>query len=210
MTNSGSPAVKPLHLGLVVTFLALFIWSAIRPHNWMTWLLEVTPFVVVLIAVLLTYNKFRLTTPVYLLIWLAGIIALIGGHYTYGQVPLFNLLKDTLNLGRNYYDRLAHFIFGLLLSLLLRELLIRKFLLPSAKTLVMFILVISLGLSALYELTEWGVAMLFGAGAEAFLGLQGDIWDTHWDMFLALCGSATGVLVLSGLHNKYLAKEVHF
>ncbi|MFZ3132185.1 MAG: DUF2238 domain-containing protein [Desulfosporosinus sp.] len=152
-----------------------------------------------------TYNRFRLTTPVYLLLCLGAIIALIGGHYTYGKVPLFNWLNDFFHLGRNYYDRFGHFVGGSVWALTIREILLRTSPLKKGKLLITIILGLALGISALYELAEWCVALILGGGAEAFLGLQGDIWDPQWDMFLELAGAIVCLFSLSSTHNRFLA-----
>lgn len=200
-------SVQPLHLFLFTIFSVVFIWSAIKPNELGTWFLEVIPVILGVILLIYTYNKFRLTTLVYLLLCFGAIIALIGGHYTYGKVPLFNWLNDYFNLGRNHYDRFAHLINGFIWALTLREILLRTTRIPKGKFLIPLILGLVLGLSAVYELVEWGVAVL-GGGAEAFLGLQGDIWDTHWDMFLAFVGAITGLLTLSKIHNRYLIQKI--
>jgi putative membrane protein len=203
-------SIKPLHLLLLIILSLVFIWSAFRPDQLSTWFLEVTPVVIGTIIVVFTYNKFRLTTPVYLFLFLGSVLVLIGGHYTYGKVPLFSWLKDSLHLGRNYYDRFGHFINGSVWALTIRELLLRTSPLRRGKLLITIVLGLALGVSALYELVEWLVAMLLGGGAEAFLGLQGDVWDTHWDMFLALSGAIICLLSFSSTHNRFLVNEISF
>ncbi|HEY8909565.1 MAG TPA: DUF2238 domain-containing protein [Desulfosporosinus sp.] len=175
-----------------------------------TWFLEVAPIILATIMIIYTYNKFRLTTPVYLLLCLGAIIVLIGGHYTYGKVPLFSWLQDSFHLGRNYYDRFAHFFNGFVCALTLREILLRTSDFRKGKLIITIILGLVLGVSALYELVEWRVAMVLGGGAEAFLGLQGDIWDTHWDMFLALAGAIVCLLSFSSIHNQFLLNEIGY
>jgi putative membrane protein len=139
---------------------------------------------------------------------LGAIIVLIGGHYTYGKVPLFNWLQDSFNLGRNYYDRFGHFVNGFVWALTLREILLRTSPFQKGKLLITVVLGLVLGVSALYELVEWGVAIVLGGDAEAFLGLQGDIWDTQWDMFLALAGAIICLLSLSSIHDQFLINEI--
>lgn len=208
MEISSLKSVRRIHFFLLIGFVIVFIWSAYKPYQLGTWFLEVTPIVLGTIIIIYTYNKFRLTTPVYLLLCLGAIMVLIGGHYTYGKEPLFNWLKDSFHLGRNYYDRFGHFVGGFVWALFGREILLRTSSFQKGKLLITIVLGLSLGVSALYELVEWCVALMLGPGAEAFLGLQGDIWDTHWDMFLALAGAIVCLLSLSSVHNRFLVNEI--
>ncbi|WP_434511960.1 DUF2238 domain-containing protein [Desulfitobacterium sp. AusDCA] len=202
-------SIPKTHLFLILILLFMFIWSALKPDQLGTWFLEVIPVILGTIIILYTYNTFRLTTLVYVLLCLGFIIALIGGHYGYGKVPLFNWFKDYFQLGRNYYDRFAHITGGLAAAMTIREILLRKFQL-SPKFLIFLVLGLTLGVSASYELAEGLVALIMGKAAEAFVGLQGDIWDTHWDMSLALLGAICGLLSLSSIHNRYLALLKHY
>jgi len=201
-------SVRQRHFFLLICFGVVFIWSAYKPYQLGTWFLEVTPIGLGTMIIIYTYNKFRLTTAVYLLLCLGAIMVLIGGHYTYGKEPLFNWLKDSFHLGRNYYDRVGHFVSGFVWALTSREILLRISPFRKGKLLITVVLGLALGISALYELAEWCVALMFGSGAEAFLGLQGDIWDTQWDMFLALAGAIVCLLSLSSIHNRFLVKEI--
>ena len=199
-------SVRKMHFFLLLSFVVVFIWSAYKPNQLGTWFLEVTPIVLGTIIIFFTYNKFRLTTMVYQLLCLGAIIVLIGGHYTYGKVPLFNWIKDSFDLSRNYYDRFGHFVNGFVWALTLREILLRTSPFQKGKLLITIVLGLVLGVSALYELVEWCVALMLGGGA--FLGLQGDIWDTHWDMFLTLTGAIVCLLSLSSTHNRFLVNEI--
>lgn len=194
---------------LLLSFLAVFIWSAIRPHDYFTWSLEVFPAVIALTIIAATFKKFRLTTLAYILIWVQAIILLIGGHYTYAEMPLFNWIRDAFGLSRNYYDRLGHFAQGFVPAIIAREILIRKSPLKSGGWLFFIVVCVSLAISAFYEFIEWWVAVLSGTAAEDFLALQGDIWDTQWDMFMAFIGSMISQLILSRAHDKSL-KEAGF
>ena len=207
MEISNLKSIKLMHFVLLISFVVVFMWSAYKPYQLGTWFLEVNPIVLGTIFIIYTYNKLRLTTLVYLLLCLGAIIVLIGGHYTYGKVPLFNWLQDSFHLGRNYY-RFGHFVNGFVWALTLREILLRTCPFQKGKLLITIVLGLVLGVSALYELVEWCVAILLGGGAEAFLGLQGDIWDTHWDMFLALAGAIVCLLSLSSTHNWFLVNEI--
>lgn len=197
-----------LHLGLLLIFLVTLLWSVINPKDLFTWFLEVLPALIGLAVILITYNRFRLTNLVYVLILVHAIILVIGGHYTYAEMPFFNWLRDTFHLARNYYDRLGHFAQGFVPAIISREILLRKSPLKSGKLLSFLVISICLAISASYELIEWGVAVATGSAADAFLGTQGDVWDTQWDMLFALCGSVISLLTLQKLHDSVL-KQMH-
>ena len=197
---------KPLHVGLLLIFFAVLIWSAIHPRDLFTWFLEVLPGLIGLAVIFFTYNRFRLTNLVYLLVLVHVIILMIGGHYTYAEMPIFNWIRDTFHLARNYYDRLGHFAQGFIPAIIVREILLRKSGLQRGKLLSLIIISICLAISASYELIEWGVAEATGTAADAFLGTQGDVWDTQWDMFLALWGATISLISMSNLHDKFLRK----
>lgn len=189
---------------LLAAILPIFIWSAIRPHDYFTWILEVAPAIAGAILLVSTYSRFRFTILAYGLIWVHAVILMIGGHYTYAEVPLFNRLQDVLDLSRNMYDRLGHFAQGFVPAIIAREILLRRSPLRRGKWLFFIVVSICLAISATYELIEWGVAEATGTAAEAFLGTQGDVWDTQWDMALAFCGSVTSLLLLSRVHDRLL------
>lgn len=195
---------KPLHMGFLLIFLLVLIWSVINPRDLFTWFLEVMPALIGLAVIVLTYNRFRLTNLVYFLILVHMMILIIGGHYTYAEMPIFNWIRDTFDLARNYYDRLGHFVQGFIPAIIVREILLRKSRLERGKLLSLIIISICLAISASYELIEWGVAEATGSAAEAFLGTQGDVWDTQWDMFLALWGAIISLVSMSGLHDRFL------
>lgn len=197
---------EKLHLLMLLAFFLVLLWSGINPRDLFTWFLEVLPAILGLIVVLATYKKFRLTTLLYVLIFGHALILIVGGHYTYAEMPLFNWLRDTFDLSRNYYDRLGHFVQGFVPALIAREILVRKAVLQRGKMLNFIIICICLAISASYELIEWAVAEATGTAAEAFLGTQGDVWDTQWDMFLALCGAVVALLSLSKIHDKFLQR----
>lgn len=194
------------HLVFLFIFGCFFVWSAINPKDFFTWVLEVLPAVIGLVVILALYREFKFTTLVYFLIMIHAIILVIGGHYTYAEMPVFNWLRDSFDLSRNYYDRLGHFAQGFIPAIIAREILIRKSPLKRGKLLFFIVVSICLAISASYELIEWAVAEATGTAAEAFLGTQGDVWDTQWDMFLALCGSIIALLTLSRLHDNSLVE----
>jgi putative membrane protein len=189
---------------LFIGFILVFIWSAIHPHDYFTWFLEVFPAIIALPILYFKYKKFPLTRLLYLLILLHAVILMIGGHYTYAEVPLFNWLRDTFDLSRNYYDRVGHFVQGFVPAMIAREILLRKSVVKNCAWLFFITCCICLSISACYEFIEWWVALASGSDAVAFLATQGDVWDTHWDMFLALIGSIFAQILLAKLHNKQL------
>jgi putative membrane protein len=204
--NGGS---RKIHLFLLLVVIAVFIWSAMKPASYLTWALEVSPAVVGLIIVIAAYNKFRFTTLSYVIIAILAISMFVGGHYIYSKVPLFDWIKDTYDLKRNHYDRFGHLLKGLF-AIVLREILLRKTPLTKGPWLVTIVLSMSLAIAALYEIIEWLVSKISkgGEASKNFLGIQGDIWDTQWDMLCCLIGSIVALLIFSKLHNKLLKKEI--
>ena len=194
------------HIFLLVSMISIFIWSGIYPRDRLTWYLEVTPAFIGLVILIATYQRFKLTDLAYQLIWLHAIVLLIGGHYTYAEMPFFNWLRDTFALDRNYYDRVGHVFQGFVPAIIAREVLLRLSPLQKGKWLFFIVACICLAISALYELIEWRVAVASGEAAVAFLATQGDVWDTQWDMFLALAGAIVSLLVLTGWHDRQLEK----
>jgi len=185
-------------------FGVIFVWSAINPKDQFTWLLEVFPAIIGLIVLAATYRSFRLTPLVYALILMHCIILMVGGHYTYAEVPGFDGL---FGFARNNYDKLGHFAQGFVPAMVAREILIRKHVINGRYWRDFFIVSFCLGFSAFYELIEWWVALATGEGADAFLGTQGYIWDTQSDMALALLGAVIALLTLSGIHDTQLARK---
>jgi putative membrane protein len=194
---------RNFHLTLLFIVLMVLLWSGIHPHDQFTWFLEVFPAIIGII-IMVTYRRFRFSNLVYFLIAIHMIILMVGGHYTYAQVPLFNWIRDTFDLSRNHYDRLGHLAQGFIPAMVSREILLRLSPLNKGKLLNFIIICICLAISASYELIEFLVAVVTGTAAEAFLGTQGDIWDTQMDMFMALTGSILALLSLSSLHDKSL------
>lgn len=192
------------HIILLMIFFIVFIWSMIHPKDLFTWFLEVFPAIVGVVLIISTFGRFKFTTFVYTLILIHTIILMIGGHYTYAEMPLFNWIRDTFGLSRNYYDRLGHFAQGFIPALISREILLRKSVLKKGKMLFFIVVCICLAISASYELIEWGVAKATGTAADAFLGTQGDVWDTQWDMLMALIGSITALSMFSNSHDRYI------
>ena len=184
----------------------VFIWSFINPKDLFTWFLEVLPAMIALIVLVRTYKNFKLTTLVYTLILIHCIILMVGGHYTYASVPLFDFIKDFLNQDRNNFDKLGHFAQGFIPAMVAREIIIRKSIITIESWRNFFIICFCLGFSAFYELIEWLVALLSNEASNDFLGTQGYIWDTQSDMAWALFGAILALIVLSKYHDKQLKK----
>jgi len=190
-------------------FFIVFIWSAISPKDYFTWILEVLPALIGFIVIVATYNRFRLTRLVYTLILIHCIILMICGHYTYAEVPAFDWIKDAFDLQRNNYDKVGHFAQGFIPAVIAREILIRFVVVKNAAWLNFVVISFCLAFSAFYELIEWWVAVLSGDTADAFLGTQGYAWDTQSDMALALLGAILALLVFSKIHDRQLAGISH-
>ena len=190
------------------TFLFLFAWSAIKPFDRFTWVLEVAPAVIGLAILMPTYRKFPLTTLAYTLIWLHMAILVIGGHYTYAEVPAGHWVKEWLGQSRNNYDKIGHFAQGFIPAMISREVLLRLKVVRGRGWLFFLVCCICLALSAFYELIEWSAAVLSGEAADAFLGTQGYVWDTQSDMALALLGAVAAQVFLYRLHDRQLAAYI--
>jgi putative membrane protein len=190
---------------LLVLVLAVLVWSGAAPHDRFTWVLEVVPVLVGLPIILLTVKRFPLTTLLYVLLAVHACILMVGGKYTYAEVPLGFWVGEALGFTRNHYDRLGHFAQGFVPAILAREILMRTSPLRGSRWLPWVVLAFCLAFSAFYELTEWWTAVSAGDASTAFLGTQGDVWDTQWDMFMALIGAVTALATLSRVHDRQLA-----
>ena len=192
--------------GLWLTlFGGVLVWSAIAPKDRLTWLLEVAPALVGFVLIVATRKRFPLTPLLYALVLVHCIILMVGGHYTYAEVPLFDSMKEWFGFERNNYDKLGHFAQGFVPAILAREILLRKAVVNGRRWLNVVVVSMCLAFSAFYELIEWGVAEASGESAEAFLGTQGYIWDTQSDMALALVGAILALVLLSRVHDRQLA-----
>jgi putative membrane protein len=187
-------------LGLVV--LAALVASAIRPYDRPTWLLEVAPVLIAAPILVLTYRRFPLTALLYYLIALHALVLILGGAYTYARVPLGFWLQDWFGFARNPYDRIGHLMQGIVPALVAREILVRGGYVAGRRMAAFLSVCVALAVSAFYELIEWWAALAFGGGAEAFLGTQGDPWDTQSDMFCALLGATAAVVLLARLQDR--------
>ena len=188
----------------VATFFVVLVWSAISPKDYYTWILEVFPALVAFGLLAWTRKSFPLTPLANILILVHCIILMVGGHYTYAEVPLFDWIRDGLDQGRNNYDKLGHFAQGFVPALVTREIVIRFKVFNNRNWRNFFIVCFCLGFSAFYELIEWWVALFSEAAADSFLGTQGYVWDTQSDMFLALIGAVVALAALGRLHDRQL------
>ena len=190
----------------LLLFFSVLIWSGLMPKDRFTWFLEVFPAVIGFVVLARPYQTFRLTPLVYWLVLLHCIILMVGGHYTYAEVPLFDTLKDLFGSPRNNYDKIGHFAQGFVPALLAREILIRKAVVSGPSWLHFLVVCFCLAFSAFYELVEWWVALASGEDAEAFLGTQGYVWDTQSDMAIALLGAIAALVFLRKKHDAQLRK----
>jgi putative membrane protein len=195
-----------LRIALVAIVIAALAISGVGPHDRLTWWLEVFPVLIAIPLLVLTVRRFPLTDLLYVLITVHALILILGGHYTYAQVPPGFWVQDLLDLSRNPYDRLGHFAQGFVPAMIAREILLRTSPLRAGGWLFFLVCCVCLAVSACYEFIEWWAAIIGGGSAEAFLGMQGDVWDTQWDMFLALCGALAAQLALARLHDRALLR----
>ena len=193
------------HLILLAGVALVLAWSAWQPYDRLTWWLEVFPALAALVVLFATYRRFQFTTLTYILIALHMCVLFVGGHYTYARVPLFDWLRPIFGWHRNHYDRLGHIMQGFVPAIVTREVFIRLHVLKRPSWQPFLVVCVCLAISAFYELIEWWTAEASGSAAEAFLGTQGDPWDTQWDMFMALVGSVSALALLSSIHDRQLA-----
>ncbi|MEV0723660.1 DUF2238 domain-containing protein [Micromonospora purpureochromogenes] len=191
--------LPPALLGVVLVALVV---SGVRPYDRLTWLLETVWVIVGIPVLLLTWRRFPLTTLLCCLLAAHAIILVVGGHHTYARTPVGNWVRDLFDLSRNPYDRLGHFAQGFVPAILVREILVRRSPLRGSRWLAPLVVCACLAFSALFEMFEWWSAVIVGSAADDFLATQGDIWDTQWDMFLALVGAISSLALLSRLHDR--------
>lgn len=199
----------------LLLLLPLLGWSAVRPHDFFTWFLEVVPVLIGVPIMWATQRRFPLSTLLLVLVWLHCVVLIVGGHYTYARVPMGEWWMQWFGWTRNNYDKLGHFAQGFVPAILAREILLRASPLgnrgdgrPSRWT-AFLVVAVCLGFSALYELIEWLTAVASGAAADDFLGTQGDAWDTQSDMACALIGALVALTLLSGVHDRSMARVTH-
>jgi putative membrane protein len=187
--------------------LAALIASGVNPYDRLTWALETLPVMIGLPLLLLTHRGYPLTPLVVRLLFVHGLILMLGGHHTYARVPAGFWVQDAFDLARNHYDRLGHLAQGFIPAMLAREILLRQTRLQPGGWLFLLTTSVVLAFSACYEFVEWSAALALGGDADAFLATQGDVWDTQWDMFLALIGALAAQLLLARLHDRQLARR---
>lgn len=198
--------MKPAPLSWMLVFGTVLVWSGIGPKDYATWVLEVLPAVVGAVILLATRRRFPLTPLLYALILIHAVILMVGGHYTYAEVPLFDRLAEAFGNSRNNYDKVGHFAQGFVPAIIAREILLRFAVVNGRGWLALIVLCVCMAISAVYELIEWLVAAISGQAAEAFLGTQGYAWDTQSDMLYAGIGACAALLLLSRLHDRQLAR----
>ncbi len=197
---------KKKHIMLLKLCFLVYIWSAINPNSYLVWFLNSIPTLMLVSIVLLTYKKFTFSTFVYFMIFIHVTILLTGAKYSYQLNPLFDKFTEIFNFSRNHFDRVGHFAQGLTPALMAKELLLRMGYIKRSKMFYFIVMCIALAVSASYELLEFSFAMLSGYPIDFVLAYQGDVWDTQWDMIMALCGAGTALVVLGPLHDKYIKK----
>ena len=191
-----------LHLTFLGVFLVALVVSLVYPYDIFTWFLEVVPALLGLAVLGLTYRRFRFTNLLYGLMTFHALVLLLGGHYTYARVPLGEWARDAFDLSRNHYDRFGHFVQGFVPALIARELLLRRTPLLRGRWLSLLCVCAALAVSATYELLEWSISVATGSAGDAFLGTQGDVFDTQKDMAMAFLGALLAIMTLSRLHDR--------
>lgn len=192
---------------LIVLFFSGLIVSAIKPHDYFTWFLEIFPAIIGFVILCISFKRFPFSYFTYCFILVHCYILFIGGHYTYAEVPLFDWIKETFHQNRNNYDKVGHFAQGFIPALIIREIFIKQEIIKNKQWMNVLIVCMCIAISACYEFLEWFVAVVSGQSAEAFLGTQGYVWDTQSDMLYATTGAITMLIVLSKIQNSYIQKN---
>jgi putative membrane protein len=195
---------RRFHGALLALWILALIVSAIGAFDFFTWVLEVAPAIIGIAVLAATYRRFPFTNLVYSLILIHSLILMLGGHYTYAKVPLGFWMQNVFHFSRNHYDRIGHFAQGFVPAMIAREIFIRRNVINGARWRATLTIAVCLAISALYELIEWRTSVMSGSAADAFLGTQGDVWDTQEDMFFALVGSISALVLLGRVHDRQL------
>jgi putative membrane protein len=203
-TPEGAGPSRRMQLAWASVFAVVFAWSAIGPKDYPTWFLEVLPAAIGAVILWFTRDRYPLTSLLYFLILVHSIVLIVGGHYTYAEVPLFDWIRDTFGHTRNNYDKVGHFLQGFVPAIIAREITIRNAVFSTAAWRNTFIVGMCMGISAFYELIEWAAALLSEEASESFLGTQGYAWDTQSDMAWAMLGAILALLLLGRLHDRQL------
>lgn len=195
---------------LLILLILIQVALGISPHaDRTTWFLENAPVFIILPYLFYLHPRIQITKLTFTVLFVHAIVLIVGGHYSYAEVPAGFWVQEAFGFERNHYDRLGHFMQGFGPAIALRELLLKQSYLKTGKLLSLIVLSMCLAFSALYELIEWWAAVLLGQGADAFLGTQGDVWDTQWDMFLAMIGATVALAAFSKLQDHYMAAQRH-
>ena len=197
-------SVSKFHIFLLVSLLLVLIWSAYKPHDYFTWFLEVLPALIAVAIFAFSFKKFRFTNLVYAIVWFHCIVLMVGGKYTYAEMPLFDYIGKIFGWTRNNYDKVGHFMQGFSPALVAREIYIRRNIINGKWWTYFLAVAVPLAFSAFYEFVEWWVSLLSGSAGDSFLGTQGYIWDTQTDMFMCFVGSITALLLLNGIQDKQM------
>jgi len=200
-------SVSRYHIFLLVSLFSVLVWSGVKPHDYFTWFLEVLPALIAVAIFAFFYNRFRFTNLVYTIVWFHCIILIVGGKYTYAEMPLFDYFKEVFGWTRNNYDKVGHFMQGFSPALITREVFIRQEIINGKWWTFFLSVAVPLAFSAFYEFVEWWVAVATGDSAEAFLGTQGYQWDTQTDMFMCFIGSILALIFLSKLQDRQMKKS---
>lgn len=206
MLTKNHPKFNKIHLTLLVLFIICFIWSGIEPFMRTPWILQSIPTILIVLGLILTYNRFQFSTFVYVMIFFHMLVLLLGAHYTYSENPLFNMLMERFDLKRNYFDRVGHFEQGFVPAFMIREIFIRLDYMKKNKALPWAVIGLCLGISALYELLEFAVSIIGNVPVEKIMANQGDPNDSYWDMIMALFGAILAVTIFKSLHNNAIKK----
>lgn len=205
MSENQNPVGK-LHVFLLVTLFLVLIWSAVKPHDYFTWFLEVSPALLAVAIFAFFYKKFRFSNLIYIFVWFHCIVLMVGGKYTYAEMPLFDYFKEVFGWTRNNYDKVGHFMQGFSPALIAREVFIRKNIVNGRGWTFFLSVAVPLAFSAFYEFVEWWISVLTGDKGDSFLGTQGYVWDTQTDMFACFVGSIFSLLILSKLQDKQITR----
>lgn len=196
--------VSWFHVFLLVSLAGVLVWSAIKPHDYFTWFLEVLPALMAVAIFAFFYNRFRFTNLVYTIVWFHCIVLMVGGKYTYAEMPLFDYIGNAFGWTRNNYDKVGHFMQGFSPALIAREVFIRNKIVNGKWWTFFLAVAVPLAFSAFYEFIEWWISVLTGSAGDSFLGTQGYVWDTQTDMFMCFTGSIISLLLLSRVQDKQI------
>lgn len=199
--------VEKFHIALLGILALILAWSAYKPHDYFTWFLEVLPALIALAILAFFYNRFRFTNLVYFIVFLHCIVLIVGGKYTYAEMPLFDYFKTLFGWTRNNYDKVGHFMQGFSPALITREIFLRRKIINGNRWTYFLSVAVPLAFSAFYEFIEWWISVLTGSAGDSFLGTQGYVWDTQTDMFMCFIGSIIALLLFSKIQNKQIAER---